>query len=68
MATPRPFPSLDAAKLRENALTSIRLGVEDFNAVGSTVMQEAIQPALCQPFETFSQGFCCYSNTKSLHV
>ncbi|WP_312905145.1 hypothetical protein [Stutzerimonas nitrititolerans] len=30
MATQRPMPRLDAAKLRENALTSIRLGVEDF--------------------------------------
>lgn len=30
MATPRPIPNLDATKLRENALTSIRLGVEDF--------------------------------------
>lgn len=26
----KPIPTLDAAKLRENALTSIRLGVEDF--------------------------------------
>lgn len=30
MAPQRPMPRLDAAKLRENALTSIRLGVEDF--------------------------------------
>ncbi|WP_050713336.1 hypothetical protein [Halomonas sp. R57-5] len=30
MARQRPTPMLDAAKLRENALTSIRLGVEDF--------------------------------------
>ncbi|UVN46256.1 hypothetical protein [Pseudomonas mosselii] len=30
MASQRPMPTLDAAKLRENALTSIRLGVEDF--------------------------------------
>lgn len=30
MAAKRPTPGLDAAKLRENALTSIRLGVEDF--------------------------------------
>lgn len=30
MALPRPMPMLDATKLRENALTSIRLGVEDF--------------------------------------
>lgn len=30
MAPQRPTPTLDAAKLRENALTSIRLGVEDF--------------------------------------
>ncbi|MEB0042645.1 hypothetical protein [Pseudomonas sp. MH10] len=30
MAPQRPMPRLDAAKLRQNALTSIRLGVEDF--------------------------------------
>jgi hypothetical protein len=30
MVAQRPMPRLDAIKLRENALTSIRLGVEDF--------------------------------------